>query len=116
MLDFLYTVGVDVDDDDDEDRSLDDIIALYALGDKYAIPSLCEYASLDFENTIRDLADTPQRHSSPDIVLGCIPQLYTSTPDSDRTLKDLLVEEMIYRHCSSSSARPDVKALLVSSS
>ncbi|KAI4092467.1 MAG: hypothetical protein LQ339_007906 [Xanthoria mediterranea] len=127
MLEFLYTQRCDLsttflgdevgdyDDGDDKDckiRSLDDIIALYALGDKYGIPSLCPHASHDFQKTICDLRDTPQRQLIPDILLGCIPQVYTSTPDSDRTLKDFLVKEMIHGHCSSSSAGPDGKALL----
>lgn len=130
MLEFLYTQRCDLsttflgdevgdyDDGDDKDckmRSLEDIIALYALGDKYGIPSLCQYASHDFQKTICDLRDTPLRQSIPDILLGCIPQVYTSTLDSNRTLKDVLVKEMIHGHGSSSSAMPDAKALLVSS-
>lgn len=111
MLDFLYTQTYDLST---TFPPLEDIIALYALGDKYAISSLCQHASYDFEKTIRNLR-SPYPHSSHNILLSCIPQLYSSTPDSDHTLKDLLVEEIIHRHCSSSTARPDVEALLVSS-
>lgn len=112
MLDFLYTQTYDLSA---TSPPLDDIIALYALGDKYAISSLCQHASHDFEKTIRNFR-SPYPHSSYDILLSCIPELYGSTPDSDHTLKVLLVEEIIDRHCSSYTARPDVEALLVSSS
>ncbi|KAL8643847.1 MAG: hypothetical protein Q9226_008081 [Calogaya cf. arnoldii] len=113
MLDFLYTQTYDLPttslteemDEDGDDESLNNLIALYALGDKYAISSLCQHAALDFEEIVHDPEQT---------LLSSIPQLYSSIPENDRMLRDLFLKEIIFRHRFNSTAKmdADVETLL----
>ena len=116
MLDFLYTQTYDLPtsslteemDEDGDDESLNNLVALYALGDKYAISSLCQHAALDFEENVHDPEQT---------LLSSIPQLYSSIPENNRMLRDLFLKEIIYHHRYNSTAKMDawVETLLVSS-
>lgn len=59
-------------------------ISLYALGDKYDIPTLCQYSAQKFRGqTVAELSGRE--------ILGCVPLIYSSTPSSNRTLRDLAV-------------------------
>lgn len=113
MLDFLYTQTYDLSsrgpvvDQYHKMTSLSDLVDLYALGDKYAIPALCDCAAADFGMTIRNVRDC-------EFGLECIPQIYRSVPENDTTLKELLIAEIILRYCSYSRPRPGQAILLVS--
>ena len=96
MLDFFYSQTYAIEDtfqalfDYNYPRyALTTHITLYALGDKYEIPHLSEYAAFR----------SGERCRKADVcgLLRCLPLVYTSTPETDRTLRDLVIEEMISR-------------------
>ncbi|KAI4130485.1 MAG: hypothetical protein LQ338_001716 [Usnochroma carphineum] len=62
-------------------------ISLYAMGDKYGVPRLCRYSSHRFHESAhpRGLFTT----------LNCVPLIYSSTPDTNRTLRDQIVSNII---------------------
>lgn len=63
-------------------------IVLYALGDKYAVPALSSYAAEYF------MEDVGSNCGVADF-LHCVPLVYNSTPDTDRTLRGFLLERII---------------------
>ncbi|KAL8735859.1 MAG: hypothetical protein Q9181_002664, partial [Wetmoreana brouardii] len=66
-------------------------ISLYALGDKYGIPTLSHRAAWRlFADLDRDF-----NGANPEIVLYCVPRIYSSTPENDRTLRDCVVERVM---------------------
>ncbi|KAL8854522.1 MAG: hypothetical protein Q9198_010917, partial [Flavoplaca austrocitrina] len=111
MLDSLYTQTFDisplaiVDNQYHTQTFLSNLIDLYALGDKYAIPALCHDAAYRFQKTISEISDS-------EFNLQCIPQIYGSVPENVTTLKDLLIPEIILRYCSYARPRPDQGILL----
>ncbi|KAL8903552.1 MAG: hypothetical protein Q9171_007365 [Xanthocarpia ochracea] len=94
MLQFLYTQTYDVDSygtpsvDPCNAKILTVHIALYTLGDKYAIPSLCGYAASCFCSVLNRHC----WHCDMDVILACIPLIYASCPENDRTLRDILLD------------------------
>lgn len=96
MLEFLYTqtCALQAEDyrkifnGDNKERSVRIHIAVYTLGDKYAIPALCSYAAVQFDTEFdsygNDLA----------ILFNSISCVYESTPDNNRTLQKFAVENV----------------------
>ena len=58
-------------------------VMMYAMGDEYDLPDLKQEAWCNFENAM-----VLDREGA----LELIPIIYTTTPDSDRGLRDLVVE------------------------
>ncbi|KAL8859031.1 MAG: hypothetical protein Q9178_004512 [Gyalolechia marmorata] len=100
MLEFLYTQTYDVDSYgapsvDPWLRKANILkihIGLYTLGDKYAIPSLCRYAASCFRSDMHHLC----WDCDMDMLLDCIPSVYASCPENDRTLRDILLTAICY--------------------
>ncbi|KAL8956251.1 MAG: hypothetical protein Q9183_006364, partial [Haloplaca sp. 2 TL-2023] len=69
--------------------SMTSLVALYSLGDKYGIPTLCRYTEEYFEHL------TP--YAMVDDLLYCVPEIYHGTPESNRDLRDAAVRHFIKR-------------------
>ncbi|KAL8678662.1 MAG: hypothetical protein Q9224_007098 [Gallowayella concinna] len=101
MLEFLYTHSYNLNEtlpriENQKDRKikfLETHIALYVLGDKYALPSLCQY-SVD---CFRILLDRHGWKRDTDVLLACIPSVYAGTPENDRTLRDIIIQAVTHR-------------------
>ncbi|KAI4231228.1 MAG: hypothetical protein L6R40_007798, partial [Gallowayella cf. fulva] len=96
MLDFLYTQKVDFSEMP-AIRScefFEALIALYALGTKYLIPSFCHHVAMHFEEAIDD-AHIPAHMDTSCALFHCIPLVYASTPENDRTLRNIVVHKVL---------------------
>ncbi|KAL8664512.1 MAG: hypothetical protein Q9168_007891 [Polycauliona sp. 1 TL-2023] len=84
-------------------ETLDTIISLYVLGDKYDIPRLRDHAALDFETEVQGLRDTANKDIANsdyiEVLLGCVERIYECLPESDRRLKDVLIGELLGWYC-----------------
>ncbi|KAL8725846.1 MAG: hypothetical protein Q9166_007092 [cf. Caloplaca sp. 2 TL-2023] len=116
MLEFLYTQTYNLNKSlptmfNEKDRHIqfaETNIALYTLGDKYAIFSLCSHAANCFDTVICDRitgADT-------DVALGAIPSVYAAAPENDRTLRDMVVGVIAW-NMKSIARRPKLKELFL---
>ncbi|KAI4266376.1 MAG: hypothetical protein L6R38_008785 [Xanthoria sp. 2 TBL-2021] len=103
MLEFLYTQTYDLSKqvDNKVSRCLM-IIHLYAMGERFAIPKLQQHAHDDFEKMVHGSRDT---HDGTDFLLSCISTVYYSTAETDRSLRDILVEGFIHHYHSSAIER-----------
>lgn len=73
-------------------KALEIHTALYAFGVQYAVPTHCRYTVGRFKTRL-----TNNRERSDAVnLLNCIALVYASTPDNDRALRDLVVEEVTY--------------------
>ncbi|KAL8714270.1 MAG: hypothetical protein Q9225_006620 [Loekoesia sp. 1 TL-2023] len=90
MLEFFYTQTYETEQTPDHKPVPVVHVSLYALGDKYGIPTLCNYSADCFRKSIRQSTSTAQ-------LIPCIPLVYRSTPGRNRTLRDLIVSELICR-------------------
>ena len=63
--------------------------SMYALADKYAIPSLSLICIAKFQSVTKTTTLWP--------LLKLVPAIYESTPDSDRGLRDILIRELRLR-------------------
>ena len=96
MLEFLYHQTYTTEDTDDtmSDQSNPKYvpgahIALYALGDKYEIPDLCNLAADRFAQILGSLSSTnlPQ----------CVSAIYSTTPAQNRALRDPIILAIVCR-------------------
>ncbi|KAL8958512.1 MAG: hypothetical protein Q9183_005817 [Haloplaca sp. 2 TL-2023] len=78
---------------------------MYALADKYGIPSLCNSAASNFKACL-------WHRNNPRELLFCVPMVYSSAPATDRTLRDMIVK-YFQRLAPSINARPNTKARLM---
>lgn len=91
-MEFLYTQEISLTINDDKLSIFDadnefryyskTLVSLYALGDKYDIPTLCTYVVELFERDIR-VGDVVEK------LLHCVPEIYSLVPDHDRTLREM---------------------------
>ena len=70
---------------------------MYSTGDKYDMPSLKEKAAEKFDATIREVHSHQKMNpgigpSLVDEIMEAIPHIYSSTPDTDRRLRDRVVQ------------------------
>lgn len=96
-MDFLYTQSYKTENDSKEVASFSHPknifvahVSLYALGDKYQIPALCTFSANQFHWLISSEPRVFQ-------LLMCVPLIYSSTPETDRRLRDLVVAELTHR-------------------
>ena len=67
-------------------------IMMYAMGEEYDIPDLKKEALSKFEYALNAAMNTNlELNDRLAFVLKCVPTIYTTTPDSDRGLRDLVV-------------------------
>ncbi|KAF2724463.1 hypothetical protein K431DRAFT_198664, partial [Polychaeton citri CBS 116435] len=78
---------------------------LYALGDKYDIPSLKQKALLGFRS------DIAKRWNILSLARATR-DVFTTTPDSDRKLRDVTAETL-YAHASDVADDPGIEAVIV---
>ena len=68
---------------------------MYGLGDKYHLPALKKEAARRFSNDIR----IPRNVKGETLaLLSVVPVIYTTTPDSDRRLRNLVAPEIFQRY------------------
>lgn len=60
-------------------------VEMYAIGDEFDLPRLCQVARTRFRE------DLPSRRIDQTNFLRMIPQIYESTPETDRGLRDIAV-------------------------
>ena len=68
---------------------------MYSLGDKYDLPGLKNEAVRRFKEDVKIPGD---RKSETLTLLSVVPTVYTTTPDSDRGLRNLLVQHIFERY------------------
>ena len=104
MLQHLYLQTYTVDLGLDPFWSLNDSWAktrlhvhaqIYSLGDKYDIPSLKKEAARRFRE---DVGVPGHRKRETLTLLSVVDKIYTTTPDSDRGLRDLVVRQIFQRY------------------
>ncbi|KAI0550687.1 BTB/POZ protein [Xylaria curta] len=62
---------------------------VYSIADRYIIPSLKDYSKVKFQCAVRSLLDSDNLHSD---LLTVSTEVYCSTPESDRGLRDSLAK------------------------
>lgn len=90
MFDFLYLQSYD-QGPSDEERSRYNLIShtkLYAIGGKYGIPHMKEAAKNKFDEEV-------EKEIASEIFLGAAKLGFTTTPDSDRGLRQSIVRAML---------------------
>ena len=104
MLEYLYMQDYTVDLGFDPFWSVNDSWAqtrlhvhthMYSLGDKYDLPGLKKEAARRF---INDIAIPGDKKRETLTLLSVIPTIYTTTPDSDRGLRDLVARHIFQRY------------------
>jgi hypothetical protein len=60
---------------------------MYAMGDKYLTPDLKSHAKLSFPESVRDISVAS--------LCEAITEVYTSTPETDRGLRDMVLDAVI---------------------
>ncbi len=104
MLQHLYLQPYIVDLGPDPFWSLNDSWAktrlhvhaqMYSLGDKYDIPSLKKEAARRFRE---DVGIPGNRKCETLTLLSVVDKIYTTTPDSDRGLRNFLVQQIFQRY------------------
>ena len=104
MLEYLYMQDYTVDLGFDPFWSMNDSWAqtrlhvhaqMYSLGDKYDLPGLKKEAVRRF---IDDIAIPGDKKRETLTLLSVIPTIYTTTPDSDRGLRDLVALHIFQRY------------------
>ena len=104
MLEYLYMQDYTVDLSFDPFWSMNDSWAqtrlhvhaqMYSLGDKYDLPGLKKDAVRRF---IGDIAIPGDKKCETLTLLSVIPIIYTTTPDSDRSLRDLVARHIFQRY------------------
>ena len=68
---------------------------MYSLGDKYDLPGLKREAARRFTEDVKIPADCKSETLT---LLSIVPIVYTTTPDSDRGLRNLLVRQIFERY------------------
>ena len=86
---------------------------MYAIGDKYGTWGLKKLAAQKFETAFCSSMDTDATKAGA-ALMAVIPAVYSSTPDSDRELRDLAISltlstKQVYR---SNTSTPDFKSLV----
>ena len=104
MLEYLYMQEYTVDLGLDPFWSVNDSWAqtrlhvhaqMYSLGDKYDLPGLKKEAARRFINDTAILGNKKRKTLT---LLSVIPTIYTTTPDSDRGLRDLVAQHIFQRY------------------
>ena len=104
MLEYLYIQDYTVDLGFDPFWSVNDSWAqsplhvhaqMYSLGDKYDLPGLKKEAVRRF---INDIAIPGDKKCETLTLLSVIPNVYTTTPESDRGLRDLVARHVFQRY------------------
>lgn len=104
MLEYLYMQDYSVDLGFDPFLSANDSWAktrlhvhaqMYSLGDKYDLAGLKKEAARRF---INDIAIPRDKKGETLTLLSVIPTIYTTTPDSDRGLRDLVARHVFQRY------------------
>ena len=70
-------------------------VQMYMLGDKYDVPSLKKEAARRFGEDVKIPGD---RKCETLTLLSVVPQIYTTTPASDRGLRNLVVQQIFQRY------------------
>ena len=83
-------------------------VQMYALGDEYDIKDLKMEASRNLQAALREKGHNDEVTA----VLNVIPAIYTTTPDSDRGLRDL-VAEFGAQHMERMKDRPELEDVVV---
>ena len=82
MLQFLYSSTYRT-----STKDLESHVEMYALGDEFDLPRLCQVARTRF----REDLPSGYRTAEQNVFLKMIPRIYESTPESNRGLRDVAV-------------------------
>ncbi|KAL8637619.1 MAG: hypothetical protein Q9226_009102, partial [Calogaya cf. arnoldii] len=98
MLEFLYTGTYDILNllycVHSRPVRCFNVILLYAMAQRFKIPALRKHAHDHFKSMVNESRDTK-------FLLPCIPTVYDSTTEDDRSLRDILLESLV-TNCRSS--------------
>ena len=82
MLQFLYSSTYRT-----STRDLELHVEMYAIGDEFNLPRLCQVARARFREDLSSILRTTEQT----VFLKLIPRIYESTPETDRGLRDIAV-------------------------